>query len=282
MTTGKIIFATDFSRASVAALPIAAKLAHLFHQEVLLVHVFEYSSHHPHRVPVRWMIEGIRNDIQIQMRDTQIALNALDVKQESMVIDGLASVELPRLVQSFDDPILVLGTHAAGGLDRFLLGSTAEEVLRHANCPVVTVGPHVKVGDVSDHRFHKILYATDFSKSSLAAAKFAAIFQRSSGEALRVLHVADPLVAKDQEDKFDAVRDLLGNEKAQNDASVIEYVAVPGEHVSQTIIHEAEHSSADLLILGVRRASAFATHLGSKLTFQIIAASPCAVLTISS
>jgi len=282
MTTSKIIFATDFSRASVAALPVAAKLAHLFNKEVLVLHVFEYSNHHPHRVPVRWMIEGIRSDIQIQMRETTMALNALDVKTESMIIDGLASIELPRLVQSFDDPILVLGTHAAGGLDRFILGSTAEEVLRCAGCPVVTVGPHVKFGDASDRHFHKILYATDFSNASLAAAEFAVLFQRSSGAALRVLHVVDHPVVSMHEDKFDAIRKGLEDDNVQNDASTIEYITIPGEHISQTIINEAENYSADLLILGVRRASAFATHLGSKLTFQIIAASPCAVLTISS
>jgi nucleotide-binding universal stress UspA family protein len=45
---------------------------------------------------------------------------------------------------------------------------------------------------------------------------------------------------------------------------------------------EAERYPADLLVLGVHRASAYASHLAPKIAFQVIAAAPCAVLTISS
>jgi hypothetical protein len=48
------------------------------------------------------------------------------------------------------------------------------------------------------------------------------------------------------------------------------------------VVNEAERQPADLVALGVKRASAFVAHVAPKIAFQIVAASPVAVLTVSS
>jgi hypothetical protein len=48
------------------------------------------------------------------------------------------------------------------------------------------------------------------------------------------------------------------------------------------VVNEPERYPADLLVLGVKRASAFVAHVAPKIAFQIVAASPCTVLTVSS
>ena len=61
-----------------------------------------------------------------------------------MMLEGaVPAQQIVTFMQSCQNPILVMGTHAVAGMERFLLGSAAEEVLRQARCPVVTVGPHV-------------------------------------------------------------------------------------------------------------------------------------------
>ena len=57
-------------------------------------------------------------------------------------MDVLASV-----IQRKNVDLLVLGTRGRGGLKKLALGSVAEEVLRLAPRPVLTIGPHVPVAD---------------------------------------------------------------------------------------------------------------------------------------
>lgn len=285
MTPGQIVLATDFSPASSAALSIAGRLARIFNAKILVVHVFQYVARHQYQVPVGWMIESIRRDVQHRMSETRKVLTDLGIETEGMLIeDGFPSVEILNILQSCKNPLLVMGTHAVGGMDRFLLGSTAEEVLRQASCPVITTGPHVIYKENDGPFFHRVLYATDFSEASLAAAPFAAMFQESSSASLRVLHVsADPdFNGSSQDQSFDPVRRVLHCGRSEGTALTAEYITLHGRDISQAISNEAERYPADLLILGVRRASAYASHLAPQTAFQVIAAAPCAVLTISS
>jgi nucleotide-binding universal stress UspA family protein len=281
----QIVFATDFSPASSAALCVAGRVARIFNANVVVVHVFEYVAHHQYQVPVGWMIECIRRDVQRRMSETRKIFADIGVKTEGwMIEDGFPSLEIPNALQKFKNPLLVMGTHAVGGMDRFVLGSTAEEILRRASCPVITVGPHVSSKEADDPRFHKLLYATDFSDASLVAAPFAAMFRKSSAASLRVLHVsADPNShGYSEAQSFEPAREALGDDESGNAGTSSEYVTLHGKDIGQAITNEAERYPADLLVLGVNHASAFAAHLTPKIAFQVIAAAPCAVLTVSS
>jgi nucleotide-binding universal stress UspA family protein len=285
MIPDQIVLATDFSPASSAALSVAARVARIFNAKILVVHVFQYVARHQYQVPVGWMIECIRRDVQHRMNETRKVLADIGVDTEGRLIeDGFPSLEILNVLQTCKNPLLVLGTHAIGGMDRFVLGSTAEEVLRQASCPVITVGPHVFSKGGIDPCFHKVLYATDFSDASLAAAPFAEMLRRSSSASLRVLHVsADPDFHGSSEDRsFDPVRKALDREGPESREDAAEYVTLHGKDISQAITNEAERYPADLLLLGVHRASAYASHLAPKIAFQVIAAAPCAVLTVSS
>lgn len=284
MTIEEILLATDFSPASSAALLVAARLAHIFSARVLVIHVFEYSRR-PHLMKVDWMIDGIRTDLRKRMEETLAELRELGVQaEERWVEDGLAALDIPRVADTCRNPMLVLGTHAAAGVDRFVLGSTAEEILRNISCPVVTVGPHVASRPESDSHLRRILYATDFTESSLGALKFAALFSHREDATLRVLHVAGHRDVNSQGDqeRFTAIRaDLEELDSLWKDRTV-DYLTVMGRNVGQAITKEAEHFAADLIVLGIHRAGGFATHLRASIAFQVIAAAPCAVLTVSA
>jgi nucleotide-binding universal stress UspA family protein len=285
MTPNQIVLATDFSPASSAAVSIAGRVARIFKAKVLVVHVFEYVAHYQYKIPVGWMIECIRRDVRQRMNETTKALADMGVETEGrMIEDGFPSLEILSALGTCSKPLLVLGTHAIGGMDRFVLGSTAEEVLRQASCPVITVGPHVRSEERVDLCFHKVLYATDFSETSMTAAPFVAMFRKESSASLRVLHVSGSLdyPSSSEAQSFDPVRKALGCDKTESAEFPVEYVTLHGKDVSQAIANDAERYPADLLVLGVHRASAYASHLAPKIAFQVIAAAPCAVLTVSS
>jgi nucleotide-binding universal stress UspA family protein len=57
--------------------------------------------------------------------------------------EGDPAAEIIRAAQETGAELIVMGTHGRTGLQRLLMGSVAEQVLRKASCPVLTVkAPH--------------------------------------------------------------------------------------------------------------------------------------------
>jgi nucleotide-binding universal stress UspA family protein len=261
-----------------SAVRVAGGLAQIFCAKVRLLHIFQYEPKHRYKVPVEWMVEIIRTDVRKKLAEAKGVLNEAGVEGEVMMPeDGFPSQQILTFMQSCQISFLVMGTHAVAGMERFLLGSTAEEVLRQARCPVITVGPHVASFSRNGPLLQKILYATDFSDASLAAVPVLLALRKPTAAHLRILHVsADHDSGIEETQRFDSVRRLLGANEGE------EYVVLHGTNAAQAVVNEAERYPADLLVLGVKRASAFVAHVAPKIAFQIVAASPCAVLTVSS
>jgi nucleotide-binding universal stress UspA family protein len=284
MVPDQIVLATDFSPASLAARSVAARMAKLFKCGIVLVHVFEYVARHEYMMPVGWMIQTIRTDVQRQMLETQQALTETGIQTETLLLeDGLPIAEILNAAKAHMSPIIVMGTHAVAGMERFLLGSNAEGVLREATCPVITVGPHVQLLDAANAPV-RLLFATDFSKESFNAAPFITTIRDAAASTLQILHVQtyDHDAKKSETLLVDSLRLAFDAEDPDHHHPPAECLTLHGVAVAQAIVNEAERIPADLLILGVRRASEFTTHLAAKVAFQVIAAAPCAVLTISS
>jgi nucleotide-binding universal stress UspA family protein len=62
-----------------------------------------------------------------------------EVSVERHLVAGEPAAEILRLARTQKCDLIVMGTHGLAGLDRLLLGSVAEQVLRRAPCPVLTV-----------------------------------------------------------------------------------------------------------------------------------------------
>jgi len=62
-----------------------------------------------------------------------------DVPVEAVVVDGSPSKEIVQYAEREDCDLVVMGTHGRGGIDRLLLGSVAERVVRSSRVPVLTV-----------------------------------------------------------------------------------------------------------------------------------------------
>jgi nucleotide-binding universal stress UspA family protein len=100
--------------------------------------------------------------------------------------------------------LLVVGTHGGTGVGKLLMGSVAEGIVRHATCPVLTVGPkasgRIKQEFQPDGKdfapgeieLRQIIFATDFTAESLAAAPFAISLAEEFQARLGMLHVMQP------------------------------------------------------------------------------------------
>jgi len=138
----RILAPVDFSDTSKLAMKYAAEFAHKFKAELHVIHVVE---------PVVYATEPFApiNMGDIQAAQEKMAREEIAKWRRSFIPDEIKTTENVLLGKAFSEiigyaqkqkiDIIIIGTHGRGGLDHFLLGSTAEKVVRKAPCPVLTV-----------------------------------------------------------------------------------------------------------------------------------------------
>jgi nucleotide-binding universal stress UspA family protein len=130
-----ILFATDFSPCSEYAFQLASALAQDYHARLLIAHVHEVST----------AAYGEFGALPPAEEDADAARERLlalrppkpNVNVEYLLAEGDAASQIQRLAEEHDCDLIVLGSHGRRGLERFLMGSVAELVVRRAHCPVL-------------------------------------------------------------------------------------------------------------------------------------------------
>lgn len=133
----RILHPTDFSDLSKAAFEVACALARDYGAELVVAHVVPPPAvYAPDGIAMPMPVEepyAVRADLaRIRPADTR-------VKVEHRLLEGSAATEILKLAGELHVDVIVLGTHGSSGLGRLLMGSVAEDVLRKAPCPVLTV-----------------------------------------------------------------------------------------------------------------------------------------------
>ena len=131
-----ILFPTDFSTSSDAAIDHAAALANESGATLLVVHVEEplpayigegyYGRPNPPNPEVRRMLMGVRPKNEA-------------TTCEYRLLQGDPVEEIVRLAEEEPVDLIVMGTHGRTGLGRLLMGSVAEAVVSQASVPVLTI-----------------------------------------------------------------------------------------------------------------------------------------------
>lgn len=279
-----ILFATDFSPHSDAALPYALAITHQFGAKLYGAHVLS-SSDYLFVAPEVWPTLAQQEEQLQQEALTRLEDQLRGVPHE--VLSGVGDVwdVLSRLIGEHDIDLLVVGTHGRTGARRLLMGSIAEKIFRLASCPVLTVGPNVVRQEKSMAKFSQILLLTDFGGESVAAAPYAISLAQEHQAHLSLLHVSERRVGMvDLESNSDFLVRRL-QELVPKDAELwchpeyfVEF-GVPAERILQ---FSATHG-ADLIVMGVRPtqgAVGTVTHLAHTTAQHIVAHATCPVLTV--
>lgn len=133
-----ILIPTDFSPGSEPALDVAHSLTRDHQARLILMNVVLPPPVREVALPDAEMA-GLVAGAKKQLAVLAARFSDLPVETHAVVGDaGHAIVETAREAQA---DLIVMGTQGRSGVTRFLLGSVAEHVLRHAPCPVLTVKP---------------------------------------------------------------------------------------------------------------------------------------------
>jgi universal stress protein A len=124
-----IVHPTDFSDRSESALSLAWSLARDHGAQLVVLHVI---------VPTEdpWLQQDAA---EVREKLNQLPMPGAEVRVERRLTEGTPASEILRVAAETSADLIVLGTHGRTGLARALLGSVAEQVVRKASCPVLTV-----------------------------------------------------------------------------------------------------------------------------------------------
>ncbi len=281
-----VIYATNFSSSSENAGRYAALMASRFNTDLIIAHAVMLSQ-----AALELEASSGFSVKSMQRRDIETALNETVQKfaqkvacTRPILLQGSPDEQIPRLARENAPALIVLGTQARSRIDRGLVGSEAERILRSADCPVLTVGPNTPVLTDNAAPIRRILYATDLSSAFARGAGYAAGLAKTLNAELEVLHVVQHDDAQNAAKLRDAQQRLaqamVGLKASQAEIQGSPEGVVESGTAHLRILEHIQKSQIDLLVLSVHHSSHL--WLESRLSgaFSIVAQAACPTITL--
>jgi nucleotide-binding universal stress UspA family protein len=279
----RILYATDFSDGSRAALPIVSAIARKYGSQVYVANVWSplpYSMVTPEALAIleNKQIEDVQQEMATLLRSAE-----LDGLPATVVLESGDPVEeLKQIIQKHAIDLAVVGTHGRTGVRRLLMGSLAEELFRSLTCPVLTVGPHIAKRLLTSIEIKNILFPTDLSTESATVFPYLASLAAEYEARMTILHVAPVSkerteIGKDARDGLRTRLERMFRPKIDPrcDLEIVVESGDPGDR----IVARALAGNVDLIGLGVRRAGEVSTHFRNTIAYKVVLAAESPVLT---
>ena len=273
----RILFATDFSPASIVALPYAAAIARHFGAKLYLAYVIPPDAYDLIPVDERDpALEHIRAHAEGQMAAVRARLLLKGLSHEVLVDHGVVWPMLSAMAEKHEINLIVIGTHGRRGVEKMLLGSIAEEILRCARHPLLMVGPENSVAPKTEAKPQRILYATDFSPESEPAMHYACTLAKEYMATLFFLHVAEdvwkePITTRMQAADFFSLR-LAEKHWVLEEGVTPEFRVDFNPVRAECILETAGELQIELIVLSVRgtRFPRVAAHLRGPTAYDVV------------
>ncbi len=213
--------------------------------------------------------------------------HARDIKCEALVREGQAAQQVLNVARQFKADRILLGTRGRSKVSKLLIGSVAEQVLRSAQIPVMTVGPeaHLPV-DVAKPEPGIVLHATTLREASRPSAVLACHIAAALNAKLVLLHVLPPEVEMERKGLPTGVHSVAMREmraiaeETECGCSIeIEPQVVHGNAAIE-ILAEAANRNAQLIILGATQRNVFQNLTRERTIYKVLAHARCPVLTL--
>ncbi len=300
MSFRNILFPTDFTPHARSALKYAAAFARDGFGRVVLLSVQAAKvTGNLMTVPAR-ADEGSQRLCQLRRQVKELLADPLfdGLEVEPVIVAGEPAHEIAKAVRDYDIDLVTVVTHGRRGLARALWGSTAEEIIAEAPCPVLTIRPpqHDFVelhGHLPEIRLNRILLATNFHPSSLAATHLARELAAASHAEMHAAYVIGDYFEQISMMFPEAEHSAVSRMRAQveermqslafeSDGHILTHIAEGRPYAE--IVRLAAETESDLIVIGTSvHASLFggAPLLGSEIE-RVVRNAPCPVLCVPS
>jgi nucleotide-binding universal stress UspA family protein len=280
-----VLFATDFSSCSEAALPYGIEMCRHYNSTLYTVSVVSSEITYDVQPPDPFYL---RHTAERKM--SKIATSGVfgEIKHHEFVTEGFNSVSkvLLDLIDDLHIDLIVLGMHGRGGIKKLVLGSVAEEIVNCAPCPALTVGPQAAPKMISEFKLKKILCAIDLRPGSARVISYAQSLARDGNAHLTLVHVLNIPAEASPEDReaqkgiaMDQLLQLLFLETSPSVVaeSLVE-IGAPQERIPKV----AEDLGADLIVIGPHHTfhPRISAHLPWAMLHQVLSHARCPVLRV--
>lgn len=284
----RILFPTDGSDCAERARRHAAHLADHFDASLHVIHVEERDVELADVVEIR--DADLLADLHGAVDDASGSLANPRVRERTVAHASAAGGILSYGVEH-DVHLIVLGTHGHRGVRRLLLGSVAEEVVRKAPCPVVTVGR----GAVSpaDMGGGTMLVPVDFSEHQARLVAHAKVLAPVYNMSVALLHVVETVsipevygveaVRPDPAQLADRAEAALDEVLAPVREAGIEATAlVRSGHPADQVLTAAEEMEAAFIAISTHGRTGLERMFLGSVAEKVIRRAPCPVCTVKS
>jgi nucleotide-binding universal stress UspA family protein len=202
---------------------------------------------------------------------------------------GVPAVEILSTADAFHADLIVVGSHGRKRLERFLLGSVAENVAKHATCPVL-------IARTPLHGLREVVLAIDDSPHSKRALRLAGHFPLPTAANLTVCHVVRPYTPPMGPEYLPDISELIADVRQQQQGDAEALVARAAKSLEQwgkttkavvrhgdpatEVLELITEQQADLVIVGARGLSAIQALLVGSVADRILKTAPCSVLLV--
>lgn len=289
----RILVPTDFAPGAEQALDYAVQLAAAHGAAIRLVHVL--SAYAPEMYGLEdlgdsgeALAERLEQRIEQLLEAASKIGTGQGVVMETLQRRSMATAPaILEEAEAFDADLIVTGSHGRHGLKRMLLGSVAEQVVRHASVPVLVVRGRLPE---AAPRFHRFLAPTDFSPYADRGVRVAKAMARRFDAALDLLHVVEPIpfpasFSIGARSIYDYLPELRGRilkaltDLAEGDTTSAEAHVRHG-HAAHAIVEFAAGRGTDLIVMATHGLSGWSRFLIGSVTERVVRTAPCPVLVV--
>lgn len=283
-----VLCPTDFSEFSERALRHAVAIASTQRSALTIVHVFPYAAPIGGGMPpalVQLLGPAARQKLLDRLQAFAEPARAAGLSPQTILLEGDPAREIRRLAEALSADMLVLGTHGRRGLERFVLGSVTEQLVRRAPCPVLTVC-HGESPELGENPVRRILCATDLRPSAGGELAHAISLAAQSRAKLTVVHVLEMLIGTPGSEVTKALRWNFEHaarqrlleavpEEIRQLIPVRELVVAGRAH--EQILRVAREEASQLIVLGASHQGTLERLCFGSTTQRVVREAPCPV-----
>jgi nucleotide-binding universal stress UspA family protein len=291
---------TEREKRSSSVTHCASRLAQRLNAAIHLVHVEDLLLY-PVRTPQYKPL--IERHFQNQKSKLASVAKLIEAPTKTFFLNGAPATKILSMAAKRGAyEMVVVGTHGRTGLRRVILGSVAEEIIRQARIPVMTVGPKAqeKASEFLAGSKTTIFIPTSLTPNSARAEVYGielarrlgaeVIFFHAMREALHpVLQTAFASSSSEGRDYFEKLKASAVKELTQR-AAQASRKKVTASHIidsetlsaSDAVLAETSRSAASIIVVGTHGRSVFSSAIFGRTARDVILASPVPVVTVRS
>lgn len=260
----KIIVPTDFSEQAQNALDLASEIAGKTGAQIVLMHVIEYAKKQTTFLgssaltTMGSLSTGVEMDdvyfIQLfKKRKNQLAEVLSDPSYANLeIVDkillGTPYHAIEEEITESEADLIIMGTTGVNDWEESLIGSTAEKVVRHASCPVLTLRKKVRLADIE-----KIVFASNFKELKPNYINVVKSFQKLFDADLHLVYVNTPNHFKNEREIIKHLNKFADeNEIDNHNIHVYSH-----EHEEEGIVWFTEDFKMDMVMMATYGRSGF-------------------------